>query len=267
MLLYRSDSDLFRDNYVFVGVNPRINPTSTRLGPAIEIQPLSVLNFRLNVEYVDYFGSLGTVQSFPSALSDFSSATMGRNEAQGKNYGASGLRVSFTAFSQMKVGPVALRDGFTLEYLSIDLRGPDRVFFEPAYDTVVPRHGKVITNDLDLFYLVDMPRGGFFRHGWIAAGVRYTMLKPYFDSVDVRPGEDSATAANDMHRVGPLVAFTLFDDGPSTFHEPMIVAMAQWYAAHRNRTGRDVDQAIPYGVLAFIFQSDVWTSGRDGLSR
>lgn len=260
MLLYRSSEDLFRDNYVFVGVNPRINPTAARVGPAIEVQPLSVLNFRLNVEYVDYFGSLGTVQSFPSALSDFSSATMSRNEALGKNMGASGLRVSFSAFTQMKLGPVALRDGFTLEYVSIDLRGPDRVFFEPAYDTLLPRHGKVITNDLDLFYVVDMPSTGFFRHGFIAAGLRYTMFKPFFDSTDVRAGEDPGTSANDMHRIGPLVAFTLFDDGPSRFHEPMIVAMAQWYAAHRNRTGRDMDPAIPYGVLAFIFQSDVWTS-------
>ncbi len=63
-----------------------------------------------------------------------------------------------------------------------------------------------------------------------------------------------------MHRVGPLVAWTLFDDGFTRFNQPTIVAMAQWYAAHPNRTGRDEQREVPYLVLAFLFQSDLWTS-------
>lgn len=69
-----------------------------------------------------------------------------------------------------------------------------------------------------------------------------------------------------MQRIGPLVAFSLFDDGYSRFHEPAFVLMAQWYTAHRYRAGRDMPQAVPYVALAFLFQSDLWTSA-DSLPR
>lgn len=266
MRLYESKSPAFRDNFVFLGINPRVNPTATRLGPSFEIQPLSVFNLKMNLEFVDYFGSLGTIQSFPSALDDFSASTRDRNKELGRGYGAKGARFSITPFVQIKVGPIALRNRFTFEYFAIDLRGGDRVFYEPAYDTMLAGHGKMISDDLDVFYIKDLPAGGFFSHGRIAAGVRYSAFKPLFDSNDFRPGEDRSREKNEMQRIGPIVAFSLFDDGYSKFHEPTIVAMAQWYAAQRNRTGRDMDQAVPYLVLAFVFQSDIWTSA-DSLPR
>jgi hypothetical protein len=266
MRLYESKSPAFRDNFVFLGINPRVNPTATRIGPSFEIQPLSVFNLKVNLEFVDYFGSLATIQSFPSALDDFSASARERNKEQGNHYPAKGARFSITPFFQVKVGPIVLRNRFTFEYFAIDLKGGDRVFYEPAFDTLVAGHGKMLSDDLDLFYIHDLPAGGFFSHGRIAAGVRYSAAKPVFDSNDFRPGEDRSRERDEMQRVGPIVAFSLFDDGFSKFHEPTIVAMAQWYAAHPNRTGRDMDQAVPYLVLAFIFQSDVWTSA-DSLSR
>src|SRR5690349_21075668 len=36
MLLYRSDNPILHDNFVFVGVSPRINPIGARGGPSIE---------------------------------------------------------------------------------------------------------------------------------------------------------------------------------------------------------------------------------------
>lgn len=264
MRLYRSDSPAFRDNFVFVGVNPRLNPTAARLGPTIEVQPLSVFNLKLNVEFVDYFGLLSTLQSFSSPLAAFDAATRERNHEAGKSYGTTGVRLSITPFFQMKVGPIALRNRFTLEYLAIGLRGGDTVFYEPAFDTLTPGKGTFLSDDLDLFYVQDLPAGGFFSHGRIAAGLRYSGFKPLFDETDFRPGEDRSKENNEVHRMGPLVAVTLFDDGYTKFHEPTIVAMAQWYAAHPNRTGKDSDQAVPYLVLAFIFQSDLWTSEAGG---
>lgn len=258
--LYRSDSAAFRDNFVFLGVNPRLNPTATRLGPSFEIQPLSVFNLKLNVEYIDYFGTFTSVESFPTPLADFGASARRRIKDQGLNYSTSGLRMSITPFVQMKVGPVALRNRFTFEYFAIDLRKGDTVYYEPAFDTLAPGRGTFLSDDLDLFYVIDLPGGGSFSHGRIAAGARYSMFKPLYKSTDYQIGDDPSREHNEMHRVGPLVAFTLFDDGYSRFHEPTIVAMAQWYAAHPNRTGRDYDQAIPYLVAAFVFQSDLWTS-------
>jgi hypothetical protein len=260
MLLYRSKNPAFRDNFVFVGVNPRLNPTATRLGPAIEIQPASFFNLKMNLEFVDYFGSFSALQSFASPLSDFSADVREQNKDAHRNYGTTGARLSITPFVQFKVGPIALRNRFTFEYFAVDLRPGEPVFYEPAYDTLLPGKGKMLSDDLDLFYIIDLPAGGFFSHGRIAAGARYTAFKPLYDSTDFRPGEDRSKEHNEVHRVGPLVAFSLFDDGYSRFHEPTIVAYAQWYAAHPNRTGRDMPQGVPYLVLAFIFQSDIWTA-------
>lgn len=257
MLLYRSRDPAFRDNFVFVGASPRINPTFTRVGPSIEIQPLSVFNLRLSAEFVNYFGSLGTLQSFPSPLSDFSATVRDRNKEQGLHQGTTGARLSVSPFFQVKIGPIALRDQLVFEYFAVNLPAGNTAFYEPAFDTLIPGHGKLLTNDLDLFYVHDLPGGGFFDHGRIAAGARYTMFKPLWNDRDFLPGQDPSTERNEMHRVGPLVAVTLFDGGYSRFQKPTLVAFAQWYAAHRNRTGRDVDQAVPYAVLAFIFQSDL----------
>jgi len=145
----------------------------------------------------------------------------------------------------------------------MNLRGGDTVFYEPALDTLAAGRGTFLSDDLDLFYIVDLPAGGFWSHGRLAAGLRYTAFKPLFDDRDFLPGEDRSREHAETHRVGPLVALSIFDDGYSRFHEPTIVAMAQWYAAHPNRTGKDYDQAVPYLVLAFVFQSDLFTSGRD----
>jgi len=263
MALYRSNDDAFRDNFVFIGTNPRINPTSTRIGPSIEIQPMSAFNLRMDVELARYFGEFSALQSFASPLSDFGAKARARNDELGRAYATQGIRFSISPFVQFKVGPIAVRNQLVLEYFSIDLRGKDVAFYEPALDTLAPGNGKFLSNDLDLFYVKDLPGGGFWSHGRLAAGVRYSAYKPLWSDSDFLPGEDRSKEKDEIHRVGPLVALTLFDDGFSKFHEPTIVAMAQWYAAHPNRTGKDSDQAVPYLVLAFLFCSDLWTSGRD----
>lgn len=264
--LYESKNPAFRDNFVFLGINPRVNPAGTRFGPSFEIQPLSVFNLKVNIELLDYFGTFGHIQSFPSALGDFSRSALDRNKEAGRGYSRAGARFSITPFFQVKVGPIALRERFTFEYFAVDLRAGDTAFYEPAYDTMVAGHGKMLSNDLDLFHITDLPAGGFFSHGRVAAGVRYTVFKPLFDSDDFMPGEDATKERNEMQRIGPLVAFSLFDDGYSKFHEPAFVLMAQWYLAHRYRTGHDIPQGVPYVALAFLFQSDLWTSA-DSLPR
>jgi len=98
MLLYRSKDPAFRDNFVFVGMHPRINPTASRIGPTIEIQPLSVFNLKMNLELLHYFGGFGALQSFASPLAEFGVATRDRNVERGKNYSTVGARLSITPF-------------------------------------------------------------------------------------------------------------------------------------------------------------------------
>ena len=159
------------------------------------------------------------------------------------------------------VGPVVVRDRFTLEYVALDLKNGDTAYYDPIIDTMSPGRGLVLYNDLDVFFLKDLPAGGFFSHGRIIAGARYTVIKPMFNRTDYVVGDDPSKERNEIQRVGPLVAFSIFDDGYTRFHEPTLVALVQFYAAHPNRTGKDEHQAVPYLVLAFVFQSDLWTSG------
>src|SRR5262245_39956197 len=51
--LYPREDVLFRDNFFFVGVYPRINPAFVKFGPVVELQPVSFFNLRVIAEYVD----------------------------------------------------------------------------------------------------------------------------------------------------------------------------------------------------------------------
>ncbi len=66
--------------------------------------------------------------------------------------------------------------------------------------------------------------------------------------------------------MGPAILYKFFEDDPPTeFNAPIIGVLAQWWAAHRYRTGnapaagledRSVNQALPYLLLFFRAQGD-----------
>ncbi|MEZ4298435.1 MAG: hypothetical protein R3B70_26020 [Polyangiaceae bacterium] len=260
MLLYRSENPAFRDNFVFIGAGPRLNPISVRAGPTLEIQPLTVFNLQVNLEFIDYFGTFNSLAPYTTPLADFSQPRRDAAADRGENYGTTGVRFSISPFVQAKVGPIVVRNRFTLEYYSIAMRRGHTTYYDPAIDTLVPAHGVVLSNDLDVFYLKELPHTPWGERGRIVAGLRYTAFDPLFKPTDFAPGEPTDKDPADVHRVGPLLAFTFFDDGFTRFHEPTIAAIFQWFAAHKNRTGKDEHQAVPYIVLAFTFQSDLWVS-------
>ncbi|APR88119.1 hypothetical protein A7982_13468 [Minicystis rosea] len=258
--LYQSSSQLLRDNFLFGGVAPRVNPAFVKLGPSMEIQPLSVFNLRVGAEFVGYYSTFGFLQSFTSPTQDYSDTRLleRRRETPAKNYATYGVHAMIEPTLQFKIGPVVLRNKLAIEYWMMRVHAGDRVFYDVTLDTLIPKAGWVMQNDLDALYMHELTSlGGSLKGARLTAGVRYTAVKPLYKSTDFAPGDNRALADNDHHRVGPLVAFTFFDRGYTSFNRPTAIVIANWYVHHRFRTGQDVSGAIPYLIVGFSFQSDL----------
>lgn len=264
-LLDRS-SKWLRDTFFFAGIAPRLNPAFVKIGPSVEIQPVSIFNLRLGIEYMGFFGSLGFLQSYPSALAAYDDRSMKAAQDAGGNYRSGGLHVMIEPTVTLKLGPVVLRDKVAFEYWRMNLRQGDRLFYEITLDTLVPGRGWVITNDLDVLYVHPNPRYRF------TLGLRYSMVKPLYTHGDFAPGDDADREDNQHQRLGPLFAYTFFDHGYARFDRPTLIVMASWYLDARYRRG-DADSAIvpgrfvpstgvPYVVLGFSFQCDLLQPGK-----
>ncbi len=252
---------LFRDTFVFLGVNPKLNPAYVKLGPSIEIQPLTIFNLHLAAEYMGVYGIFGYLQSFQSPQSEYSDSLMSCQGLLGlrklsadqcntrANYGAGGAHVIIEPQIQLKFGPIALRNRFSIEYWRMGVRDGDTVFYDPTLDTLVPVNGWVLSNDLDLVFVTK------FR---FVIGARYSMVQPIYQDGDYQPGDPSRdTLKNGHHRIGLLAAYTFFDRGFTRFNKPTILLVSSWYVSHRYRAGQDVSQGVPYLLLGFAFQSDL----------
>jgi hypothetical protein len=245
--LYRNEGALFRDNFLFVGTYPKLSPASIKVGPVVELQPLSIFNLRLSAEYVGFFGSQGFVQSRASPNGDYSDTVLKEGKEAEQFYAASGSRLAIEPFVQVKVGPIAVRNRFSLEYWRMSLRDQDTVWYEATLDTLVPGKGLVYANDLDVLFLGLPP---------LVLGARHSLVKPVYSSRQLANGEALAVS-NGHHRLGLLAAYVFYDEGYTAFNKPAIILNVAWYLRHRYRTGADVSRAMPYVVLGFAFQSDL----------
>jgi hypothetical protein len=246
--LYRNPSAALRDNFLFFGFTPYLNPAFMKVGPSLELQPLSVLNLRVGLELMQWFGTFKYMQSFGSPRDDYSDSTINKRGDAGGNYVTSGAHFTFEPTLRMKFGPIALQNRFSIEYWSMNLHSGDTVFYEPTLDTLVPSNGWVITNDLDLVWISKYK---------FVLGARYSVVHPLYEARHYREGEGRIDNLNGHQRVGPLFAYTFFDHPYARFNKPSLIVIANWYVEHRWRTGADVSQAIPYFVLGFAFTSDL----------
>jgi hypothetical protein len=252
--LYEHDSDLLKQNFLGIGATAGLTPTNGRFGILAEVQPLTILQLYAQYELVGYFGVIDTLASFPSAADDFSDTNI---EARGsqpgfENYATYGGQLTLGATVQVKLGPVAARNMFRAIYFHYRLRDGDHVFYDLMYDMLMPNEGWMAQNDLDVLAVIPIEQ---FQ---LAAGARWSYLHSFYDAGDYAPGTDPATVPdNDIHRLGPLVAFTIEQHPNTRFDRPTIVLIVQWHLVHRWRTGADVDTGVPYLGLAFTFEGDL----------
>jgi hypothetical protein len=268
--LYESERPIARDNFVHLGIYPKINPAYIKVGPSLEIQPLTIFNLRAAFEYMQLFSTFGMLQSFSSPAAEHSETALNSYRDNKLNYATGGMHFMLDPFFQIALGPIAVRNKLRIEYWKMGVKPPagetHRVWYDTELDTLVPADGWIIANELDVLYVL--------RRKWqLAAGVRYVTVQPLYSdrqfatAADRTAFEDNGDfAGNASHRIGPIAAFTFFDDGYTAFNKPTILLIANWYLKHRNRAGKrdcvditgqcGASQGIPYLALGFAFQSD-----------
>ncbi|MEW5738396.1 MAG: hypothetical protein AB1938_05690 [Myxococcota bacterium] len=239
--LYETPSVPLRDNFVGGGVNIIASPAFIRVGPMIEVNPLTVLGLFATVQFVQYFGTFNLYQGFPSANSNFSDTAL----KQTPGTTANGWEVTIGANLQFKVGPIVVRSQARL--LRPDMGTSDRIFYDQFYDLGVPNRGWFFTNDLDVVWQ------GLANK--LIAGLRYTASAPFYDpNKHVAPGE--RVPDNSTHRVGPFIGYTFKVEDGAKFNNPTVFLLIQWFLKHPYRTGVDTSRALPLMGLGFQFTGD-----------
>lgn len=239
--LYEAASTALRDNFIGGGLTATASPAFLRVGPMLEVNPLTVFGLWASVQFVQYFGTFNLYQGFASANSDFSDTALRRTAGQTTR----GWELTIGANLQFKVKSIVVRSQARL--LRPDMNGDDRIFYDQFYDLGVPNRGWFLTNDLDVVW-----QGLDNR---LIAGARYTASVPFYDARrHVVPGEPAPDNSN--HRVGPFIGFTFKSEDGARFNTPTVFLLVQWFLVHPYRTGVDTPRALPLIGVGFQFTGD-----------
>lgn len=246
--LYESDSKALRDNFIGIGLAPSATPAFVRLGPYIEFNPLSVIGVWATIQAVQYFGTFGLGQSFPGAQSDFSDSAIRAQSAT--HQVTNGWDLILGATFQVKLlDQIIIKSQARLVNAHLNIREGDRIFYEQFYDVGAPNDGWYFTNDFDLLW-----QG---LGGKLTAGARYTATAPFYDPAKhYDPDAAGQPVDNSMHRVGPFVGYTFWNEDGARVNCPTVFLLVQWWVKHRFRTGQDTPQALPLLGLGFQITGD-----------
>lgn len=240
---------LLQNTYVALNFAPSISPAFFRPGVQFEIAPLAILKLNALYEQQAHFGTFRTVQSYRSPNADFSDTTMDETDKAGASYATHGQSLTLGALLQMKVKKVAARTNFRAQWVDMQLRPGDTVFYDIMFDVLQPKTGWMFTTDTDV--LVELGSDATM------LGVRHTWVSVDYPDDAFLAGEKLDTDNTPTHRVGPIFVHRLNDVTGTAFNQPTIFVMAQWWLAHRYRTGEDVSQAFPYLLAGFGFNGDL----------
>lgn len=248
--LYDDPGALYREGAVGIGITPWISPAFIRIGPMVEVRPLTILTFQAGYFFNAFFGTFNQLQGFASALEAYDDDTLdARNEA-GIGGPTTGGEFQATAQLLLKVGNVVLRDTVGVFVSHHDIPGGGSVYYEQTNDILRSNDQPTVVNDLDLVYLTDFS---------LIAGARFNQTKHFYAARDFRPGEPTDDPNGPTLRIGPLFAYR-FGDVNRNLQAPTVLLLANWWLSHRYRTGATVSPAIPNISAAFVIKGDVWNS-------
>lgn len=131
-----SRSLLLRDAHVAFGASSRLTPAYARVGPWVELAPLSILDVRAGVDAVGFFGTFHSPLSFGAYGEPFDDDTRrARDDAEA----ALGTRVYVAPSLKARAGALTFRARAELEWWNVDTDGP--FFYEPFRDTLLRASG------------------------------------------------------------------------------------------------------------------------------
>ena len=215
--LSQSKNPFLSDAHFALGVTNTATPASERVEVWAELSPLSVLDVKIGLEPVFYFGTFGHLVGFPSYDSDFSREA--REAIKDQAVSRTGVRYHVSPTFKIKLGRVIARSSAEFEWWRVD--GPGAYFYEPVRDTLLDSDRDALTAlSSQLFYEV---RGGTGR-ARLLAGL-------FHDRVTVH-----AAPQNRRQRFGPIAVWAL-GHRRLGLREPTVIAAVFSYLQDPSKDG------------------------------
>lgn len=237
-----------RETFAGLGIVSTITPAWTKLGPYLELQPLSILNLSASVEAMGFFRTFDQLQSFSNVNARFDDDTLRENGRNGRHYATTGRVTTMQGVLQFKLGPIAARETLRLLHTDITTRPGEPLYYDQIVDALMPAHGFTLTHDADLAVIpIDA----------LTLGVRHSLVDAFYPAEAIPPGTTSIPSSP-VQRVGPLISFKFFDEPGALVNAPTLTLLAQWWVQHPYRTGAYQPTALPLIALALAFTGDFW---------
>jgi len=132
---------LHKDAHVATGVTTRIAPAFLRIGPWFEYSPLSIVDLRVGVEPVYYFGTFKAFLPFERPSANFDDEVI--QARQGEAAAGFAGRVYFSPTLKARAGAVVARVRAEVARYKAEKAG-DPFFYEPVLDTLVKAEGSTV---------------------------------------------------------------------------------------------------------------------------
>jgi hypothetical protein len=136
------DGALVRGRYLELGGAVGVNPAYLQGSGHVEWVPIALLQLRAQYDLYGFFGANGALLRFPSASSRFGDADI--KAARGSENTGLGHRLLISPVLRIRVGRALLRSQTDVAWFA--LSSSSGWFYEWEYDTLVARHGLVISN-------------------------------------------------------------------------------------------------------------------------
>lgn len=130
---------LLADTHVAAGFSSRLTPAYVRVGPWAELAPLSIVDVRVGVDGVGYFGTFHSLLPFQGYGDPFDDDT--RRARDGSEPGL-GVRAYVAPSLKARAGPLMFRARAEFEWWTADAPGP--FFYEPFRDTLLRTSGDAL---------------------------------------------------------------------------------------------------------------------------
>ncbi len=257
--LFDSSHVLLKDSFVGISASPIMTPAFANPGVTLKVQPIALLRLEARASVIQYYGNFNLIQSFASPESaTFSDSQIKEQGTRGDSkpsraYATTGSNFGLTgelrwAGVRDDAGrpQVEARSRFNGTYHRMNLEPGDTVWYDQYFDLLVPKEGWTVSNDLDVFARFNLEGTAVLR-----AGLRYNYARAFLD------GNTRDELNQGTQRVGPIVAYTLYDEPGKSVNQPTLIGILNWHLVHPYRTGQDVTQALPYVVFAYSISGDL----------
>jgi hypothetical protein len=227
-----SDELLFRTRFWSIGAGGAFNPANWTAKVEAEVEPIAVFQLKAAYEAFGYFGNFGSIVSSADPNMDITDAGLAAAADRGENRPTIGQTLSLHPTLQAAVGPIAVRNTFSVTYGNWSVPNGHTVYYDPGPDLLLPADGVTLSNSAAAVY----------QGGPLVAGALYQ----WFNPLDV--------PNNMVHRVGALATWAFVDRGPGPgyFNKMSVVFLSLFNVQHRGRAG-----LFPTLILGISTESDL----------